>query len=392
MALQPAAGSRDLNPQQVEINHRLCEKLAAVYKLWGYQEVSPPRVERLATLLAGGAIEPEAVVQLVANEALALRPEMTASIARAACTRMAGKMRPLRLWSTGTTFQGRIGYSGGLRIEETLQNGVEILGVHDSKADMELLQLLLTSFSELPFRPEHRPQLLIGHHRIVSDILTHLPMEHRALARDALTGFDPLAIQNQGLNEDDAQWLEEVLRLRGEPREIISKLKERLGATDALLDMEALLEIIIPRAEETGILIQLDPSFEPPLNLYNGLVFQLVCMGPDAPIIVANGGRYDALLGEFGAPESEAAGIGFSFAIEDIRELLFPMGKNYKPTGSILIAYSKNVTIKEAFSYQRHLHIQGLTSELQLTPCESLQQAESIARARGAFSLEWLDS
>ncbi len=88
MALQPAAGARDLNPQQVELNHKLSQRLAQVYRLWGYDEVSPPRVERLETLKAGGAIASQDIVRLVADEPLGLRPEMTASIARAACTRL----------------------------------------------------------------------------------------------------------------------------------------------------------------------------------------------------------------------------------------------------------------------------------------------------------------
>ena len=83
MALQPAAGARDLNPRQVENNRRLSERLATVYRLWGYDEVSPPRVERLDTLMAGGAIDSGDVVRLVADDPLGLRPEMTASIARA---------------------------------------------------------------------------------------------------------------------------------------------------------------------------------------------------------------------------------------------------------------------------------------------------------------------
>lgn len=42
MALQPAAGAKDLNPRQVETNRQLTERLASVYRLWGYDEVSPP--------------------------------------------------------------------------------------------------------------------------------------------------------------------------------------------------------------------------------------------------------------------------------------------------------------------------------------------------------------
>ena len=128
MALQPAAGARDLNPREVERQRRLCEQLAEVYRRWGYQEVAPPTVERLDTLKAGGAIADREVVRLVADDPLGLRPELTASIARAASTRMAHRPRPLRLWASGTTFRCFTGDGGDLRISETLQSGVELLG------------------------------------------------------------------------------------------------------------------------------------------------------------------------------------------------------------------------------------------------------------------------
>ena len=132
MALQPAAGAKDLNPRQVETNRQLTERLASVYRLWGYDEVSPPRVERLATLMAGGAIDSSDIVRLVADDPLGLRPEMTASIARAACTRFADRQRPLRLWASGTVFRTRSADEGGQCIEENLQSGVELFGVSGS--------------------------------------------------------------------------------------------------------------------------------------------------------------------------------------------------------------------------------------------------------------------
>ena len=62
MALQPAAGVRDLNPREVDRNRRLCDLLADVYRLWGYPEVAPPSIERLDTLEAGGAIDERELV------------------------------------------------------------------------------------------------------------------------------------------------------------------------------------------------------------------------------------------------------------------------------------------------------------------------------------------
>ena len=101
MALQPASGARDLLPRDVGVNRWIAEQLSAVYRRWGYEEVTPPSLERIDTLEAGGAIQSQQVVQVVADEALGLRPEMTASIARAACTRLAAMQRPLRLHYRG---------------------------------------------------------------------------------------------------------------------------------------------------------------------------------------------------------------------------------------------------------------------------------------------------
>ena len=142
MALQAAAGVRDLNPQQVERNQQLNQRVSDVYRLWGYEEVSPPRIERLDTLMAGGAIDGRDIIRLVADEPLGLRPEMTASIVRAACTRFSDRPRPLRLYASGVVFESRPGAEGGISIEENYMSGVELIGVNDISAELELLSLL----------------------------------------------------------------------------------------------------------------------------------------------------------------------------------------------------------------------------------------------------------
>ena len=67
--------------------------------------------------------------------------------------------------------------------------------------------------------------------------------------------------------------------------------------------------------------LQLDPSFQPHFELYTGLVFQLVCKGVAAPVVIARGGRYDDLVKQCGSKDEKPAGVGFSFAIDSIREL-----------------------------------------------------------------------
>ncbi|MEB3321323.1 MAG: ATP phosphoribosyltransferase regulatory subunit, partial [Synechococcaceae cyanobacterium] len=229
MALQPAAGARDLQPRDVDSNRRLCDLLAGVYRLWGYQEVAPPTIERLDTLEAGGGIAEREVVRLAADDPLGLRPEFTASIARAASTRLVDHPRPLRLWACGTTFRCVPGDGDGPRISEQLHSGVELLGEPSAAADSELMRLLLAAAATLGLRGEHRPTLLVGHHGVLDALLDGVPAEHRTAARHALTDYDRLALEALPLAPSQRQQLLTLIGLRGEPARVLYQLEQWLG-------------------------------------------------------------------------------------------------------------------------------------------------------------------
>jgi ATP phosphoribosyltransferase regulatory subunit len=391
MALQPAAGARDLQPGAVESNRRINELLAGVYRLWGYQEVTPPTIERLTSLEAGGAINSGEILRLAADEPLGLRPELTAPIARAACSRMRGRPRPLRLWASGTTFRTSISDGGGQRIHEELQSGVELLGEGSSAADAELLQLLLAAVATLGLEEAHRPTLLVGHHGLLDALLSQAPAEQRGSIRRALTGFDPLALEQLNLPAPQRESFRTLLALRGEPERVLYQLEQWLGPIPLLQTLADTLTAVAPAAAARGVRLQLDPSFQPHFDLYDGLVFRLVCQGHDAPVAIASGGRYDALVGRFGADLDQAAGTGFGFAIEAIRELL-EAGEPPAPQGAWLVAAAPGVDLAQALSHQARLHQRGEAAELCLSRCDSEAEAETIAAERGCRGTVWVTS
>jgi len=391
MALQPAAGARDLQPGAVESNRRINELLAGVYRLWGYQEVTPPTIERLTSLEAGGAINSGEILRLAADEPLGLRPELTAPIARAACSRMRGRPRPLRLWASGTTFRTSISDGGGQRIHEELQSGVELLGEGSSAADAELLQLLLAAVATLGLEEAHRPTLLVGHHGLLDALLSQAPAEQRGSIRRALTGFDPLALEQLNLPAPQRESFRTLLALRGEPERVLYQLEQWLGPIPLLQTMADTLAAVAPVAAARGVRLQLDPSFQPHFDLYDGLVFRLVCQGHDAPVAIASGGRYDALVGRFGADLDQAAGTGFGFAIEAIRELL-EAGEPPAQQGAWLVAAAPGVDLALALSQQARLHQRGEAAELCLSRCDSEAEAETIAAERGCRGTVWVTS
>jgi len=390
MALQPAAGARDLNPGAVERNRCIREQLAAVYRLWGYQEVAPPTIERIDSLQAGGAIEGREILRLATDEPLGLRPELTAPITRAACSRLQGRPWPLRLWASGTLFRTSIADGGGQRIHEELQSGVELLGVASAAADQELLQLLLAAVTSLGLQPQHQPTLLVGHHGLLDALLDQVDGPERSAIRRALSSFDPLALEAIAMAAPQRQKLQALLGLRGEPERVLYQLEQWLGPIPLLQSFAATLTTVGASARERGVRLQLDPSFQPHFNLYDGLVFRLVCQGQDAPVAIASGGRYDGLVGRFGAAAERAAGTGFGFAIEAIRELL---EEDTPPTlgeGPWLVAGSEGLAPQRALAEQARLHGLGEAAELCLVACANGEEAEAIARERGCRGAIWL--
>ncbi len=389
MALQPAAGARDLNPGDVVVNRRLCDLLAHVYRLWGYEEVAPPTIERLDTLQAGGGIAPREVVRLAADDPLGLRPEFTASIARIASTRMATRPRPLRLWACGTIFRHLPDDGGGQRISEELHSGVELLGVSSAAADTELVHVLLAAAATLGLKEAHRPTLLVGHHGVLDALLAEVPAAHRSAARHALTDFDPLALDALPLPRVQRQRLSATMGLRGDPGQVLYQLEQWLGPVPLLEDLAATLASAAPTAAAMGMRLQLDPTFQPHFDLYDGLVLRLVCRGRDAPVPIASGGRYDALVGRFCGEPGQAAGTGFGFHVEAIRELLADLAAPERDHGPWLVAAPAG-GLGRALERVRALHLEGEPAELLPEACGSAAEAENLAARRGCRGAIWL--
>ncbi|QNJ26109.1 ATP-phosphoribosyltransferase/ regulatory subunit [Synechococcus sp. SYN20] len=390
MALQPATGARDLNPKQVQQNQHLREQLATVYRHWGYDEVSPPQVERLDTLMAGGAIASHDVVRLVADDPLGLRPEMTASIARAACTRLKDRPRPLRLCACGTIFESRAAEEGGLCIEEKLHSGVELFGVKDLAAELELLTLLIEAMSALSLLEEHQPQLLIGHTALMELVLAPFEQPKRDDIRNCLIQYDRLGLEAMDLEATDLARLVMLLDCRGTPATILDRLAESFGSQPVLHELKRLFVHLSPLAQQQSLTLQLDPTFHPHHELYDGLVFQLVCQGVSAPVVIARGGRYDGLVERCGESEANAGGVGFSFCLDDIRDLPGSSSENPKLESTVLICWSDHSSLEKALLKQTSWHAQGQVAQCDLKPCSNREEAEQRLKTSGCNTIDWL--
>jgi ATP phosphoribosyltransferase regulatory subunit len=267
---------------------------------------------------------------------------------------------------------------------------VELLGVPSSAADTELMHLLLAAAGTLGLRPAHGPTLLVGHHGLLDALLARVAADQRGAVRQALTGFDSLALASLPLPDSQRQQLTALMGLRGDPPEVLYQLEQWLGPVAPLNDLAATLASVAPAAAALGVRLQLDPTFQPHFDLYDGLVLKLVCQGPEAPVAIASGGRYDALVGRFCRDPRQAAGTGFGFHVEAIRELLGAEAPGGDTRAPWLVAAAGEGGLPAALARMAELHRQGEAAELCVQLCNSQGEAEMIAAERGCRGAIWL--
>jgi ATP phosphoribosyltransferase regulatory subunit len=203
------------------------------------------------------------------------------------------------------------------------------------------------------------------------------------LARRALTSYDPLGIEALAVPEAQRHRLQALLRLRGEPAKVLYQIEQWLGPVPLIVSLSATLASVEPAAESMGLRLQLDPSFQPHFDLYDGLVLKLVCQGGDAPVAIASGGRYDGLVRRFCTDPLQGAGTGFGFDIGAIRELLEATAGPTDPARPWLVAVATAGDLPLALERLAECHGRGEAAELCHQLCADSAEAEHIANERG---------
>jgi len=391
MTLQPASGARDLNPQQVKKNDLIASKLSSLYQLWGYERISPPHIERIETLMAAGGISNNEILKIVSDEPLGLRPEITASIVRAASTRFKEYERPLRFWSTGTSFKCNQNIDGGIDIEESFQSGVELIGTKAINAEIELLSLLIESLKVIEIDQKYKMTLLIGNTYLLGLILSSFNSNIIDQIKDILCDLDYIALRTLDINDEQRNFIKKIMNMRGTPEKVLTSLKKIYGSNSYIDNLKELFTIIEPLANDKGIEVQLDPTLGTKYKLYSGLTFSLVSSSSSAPIIIAKGGRYDDLVKKFSSSDQNCYGIGFSISIDKVRELVSSNKEIQFKNEKVLIAYAQSSNLYKALKQQNEWHKKGVISVISHEPSRTDDSTNQLLKSNRCSKIEWID-
>lgn len=394
MIYQPPAGARDLLPLEVEQKRWINDSLQQLFQKWGYQRIVTSTLEWLDTLTAGGAIEPSTVIQLRDNseKILGLRPELTASIARAAVTRMAGNTYPQRLCYRANVFRHPPQSHHGRQLE-FYQAGVELLFAGGVLADAEILLLVVDCLQMLGI-PEW--SILLGEAGLTRSLLAAFPEPIRQRVRQCIANLDSIALENLDLEpalKDKALLL---FDLRGKPEDVLTKITALDLDSSALQTVHNLKSLIalLNDSSPLPLPLTLDLSLLQNFDYYTGIVFKAISFQDNQSYILAEGGRYDRLLGLYHPQGKTAPGIGFSLNIEDLHSCLLSTDKlpQQTPASQCLVIPQTPKAEAAAFKYARQARQENNSLRIEMDlGGRSPQAVREYARSCRIERLVWIE-
>jgi histidyl-tRNA synthetase len=306
---QAIRGINDVLPGETSLWQFTEKVLQKICDSYAYQEIRLPLIEQTALFKrtigeVTDIVEKEMYTFVDMNgDSISLRPEGTASCVRAMIEH--GLLRQSqKVWYMGPMFRHEKPQKG--RYRQFNQFGVEVFGIPEVSAELELLAMTQRIWKELDLLENISLQInCLG------------SSEDRAHYRAELVKFFK---QHQSvLTEDELKRLEKnPLRLLDSKSESIQALLKNAPRLMDFISEESKhsFEMLCQGLDSLGIPYQINPYLVRGLDYYHDLVFEWVTTKLGSQATLCAGGRYNGLVEQLGG--STVPAVGFALGIERI--------------------------------------------------------------------------
>lgn len=310
LSTDPYRGTRDFLPEEMSVRTQIFEKLFSTVELFGFRRYDGPILEPVSIYEAksGGEIANEQMYRLKDKKGrqLALRPEMTPSVARIIAGNFNDVTFPARWYSHVNCHRYERPQRG--RVREHWQLNVDLFGSDDFTAEAELFELIVALMTALG------ADASMYAIRVNDRLLVDKALRNHVGLDDATLG--PAARAIDAWEKVDAAARTKTLEEAGLDAAQIQRLEELVG-----FDLEAMCAAAGPEATEAsrvarmfreGLLkppVRFDPLIMRGFDYYTSTVFEVFDTSPDNRRSMFGGGRYDDLAGLF--TKHRIPGIGF---------------------------------------------------------------------------------
>ena len=367
--IQPVKGTRDFYPETMAQRVWLYERIRTVARGFGYQEYEGPALEPIALYAAksGDELVKEQAFVLTdrGGAELALRPELTPTLARMIAQKQAQLPRPIRWWSFGSFWRYERPQKG--RSREFLQWNIDLLGVDDPAADAELIAVAAGFFLEAG----------LGNGQVVLQINNRRLMEG-ALAKVGVEGDESRASAFRLIDKreklSESEWKEYAGTLgfsAGQIEDLGGLLlnRELWRESDELVPLFELLE-----AYGVSEMVEFEPSVIRGLDYYTGTVFEARDRDGEFRAILG-GGRYDDLVADVGG--DPVPGVGFAMGDVVVTLVLQKYGclPEFRPAPTrVLVSVFSPEMVGASVRVAADLRREGIETELYPVPIKMAKQ------------------
>ncbi len=372
---QALPGFRDFYPDALALRNHIFATWRSVAARYGFEEYDGPPLEplELYTRKSGEEI----VGQLYeftdkGDRRVALRPEMTPTLARMVGARAQALKKPIRWFSIPQLFRYERQQRGRLR--EHFQLNMDLIGETGPLADAELMAAAVDILRALGFGPAD-VKLRVSDRRVLRTLLLGRGVSEGELAA-AFAAIDKV---DRDRNQKVSPAVREVAALRG-MEAVTAALAKVPGGEEAGGPLGEAIGALA--AMGLGDFVEVDLTIVRGLAYYTGIVFELFDAGKSLRAI-CGGGRYDGLLKELGGIDLPALGFGMGDVV--LGELLRERKGSFEAPGQLdafFVAVSGD-DVAPVLKLAHDLRDRGVAVEYGLRHAAVRKQLE-LAAARGA--------
>jgi len=310
----PYKGTRDYYPEDKQLQNYIFKVWRKVCESYGYEEYSIPILEPLDLYLAksGQELASEQTYSFTdrGGRVVAIRPEMTPSVSRLVAGRRQEMAYPARLYSIANFMRYERPQKG--REREFWQLNLDIFGVDSVLADAEIITIsdkIMQEFgakdSDYIIRINNRQLInfMMAQYLGLDSARAHYMI--KLLDRKDKIGREEFRDQAREMFEENQSEgmskLEKILDAK-----TMADLPEEIKNNNSVKEIQALFTLLERAGVKSAVF---DSTLMRGLDYYTGTVFEVYDTNPDNSRALYGGGRYDGLVGLFGAEPLSAVGV-----------------------------------------------------------------------------------
>jgi histidyl-tRNA synthetase len=369
ISTQPYKGTRDFYPDDMRLRNWFFGKIRSALELASYEEYNGPMLESLDMYIAksGEEIATKQTYNFAdrGGRMVAIRPEMTPSVARIVAAKLGELNYPLKWFSIPNMYRYERPQHGRLR--EFWQLNVDIFGCDTYEADLDVIESAISVMRSFG-ADETMFKVRINNRRFFNDVIAAVCNTDAEGAKKVSKVVDRKGkveresyekdLFELGLNSEQIAKIDALYTMN--VHEATALCPDSVGSQELV----SLFEML----ERTGLdkYCVFDFGIIRGLDYYTGTVFEVFDEAPENNRAMFGGGRYDNLVGMF-AKNAKISGVGYGMGdvtLEDFLRTHDLIPDIYKSGVKVLVTRFDDVPYEKYLELAQSLRELGVTASV----------------------------